>query len=652
MKPKQTGITVFFSYAQADQAVHDQLAIHLSQLKQDGLIEERQILAGSNRTLEIDQALRRSHIILLLISANFLASDACYDVEMQQALERHRKGEVCVIPIIVHPCDWQHSPFAHLQCLPRNAKPISTWRNRNEAFVSIVQELRKVIAQQQSPPSPLSSVQSQNRTQLLKRVRKIWIEGLLDQSLHQAAWIDLQLQEQPDALENPWRLQVQELNQSPCTLPVGTSIIEVYDDADGELLILGEPGAGKTTLLLQLARTLLDRAEADEHVPVPVVFNLSSWAQKSEPLATWLVEELKTKYHVPPHLGRYWLEANQILPLLDGLDEVAPKAREDCVKAVIGYQQSQSIRTNTPLVVCCRCQEYAALSTHFPFTRAVSILPLTEEQIEQFFQQAGDQLATLRTALQTDTELAELARFPLMLNIFALTYQNVAEADLPRKTDSEAMRSTVFAHYTEKMLTRRVQLRTGTKEEFLQRLIYLAHAMQREGQTVFHIKNIQPQWVYMSNSSQRIAGYLLYLQFVFYALAAGPLAVMPGLLLIVPLLIPQSGTLVHIILWVLYVISVLLLGVLLYVLRNFLLHIHARFLLSRFNLLPWKVELFLDEAVERLLLHKAGNSYIFIHKLLLEYLATQEEYKEDSFLSLEVDLGAVYYTKTFNLPKF
>ncbi len=70
---RQGGIIVFFSYAQADRAVRDQLATHLSQFKHDGLIEEwsdQQILAGSDRVQAIDQALHSAHIILLLISAD------------------------------------------------------------------------------------------------------------------------------------------------------------------------------------------------------------------------------------------------------------------------------------------------------------------------------------------------------------------------------------------------------------------------------------------------------------------------------------------------------------------------------------------------------------------------------------------------------
>ncbi len=64
---------------------------------------------------------------------------------------------------------------------------------------------------------------------------------------------------------------------------IEVSSASYYDEADGALLILGEPGSGKTTLLLELARDLLDRAEQDETHRMPVVFNLSSWAVKQQP---------------------------------------------------------------------------------------------------------------------------------------------------------------------------------------------------------------------------------------------------------------------------------------------------------------------------------------------------------------------------------
>ena len=166
------------------------------------------------------------------------------------------------------------------------------------------------------------SVTQKNRQRLLRKVRAFWIEGVLEHSLHGAALIALGLAEHPNAVANPWQLVLQHLETSPQQLPTGTPITQVYDRAGEELLILGAPGSGKTTLLLQLTRELLSRAQHDEHHPLPVVFNLSSWAIKQQPLAAWLVEELNRTYQVPRLLGQAWVDANQILPLLDGLDDL------------------------------------------------------------------------------------------------------------------------------------------------------------------------------------------------------------------------------------------------------------------------------------------------------------------------------------------
>ena len=180
---------------------------------------------------EIDMHLETASIILLLVSPDFLASDYCYDIEMQRALERHKSGEARVVPIILRPCDWQHSPLKDLQCLPRDGKPVTQWPDQDEVFNTITQGLRRVIEQQSlaHSPVPLSPLHRQNRIRMLRQVRAIWIDGLLTQSLHHAARIELHLQDRPDVLANPWRLQVQELNQAPQALPDGTTIVQVYD---------------------------------------------------------------------------------------------------------------------------------------------------------------------------------------------------------------------------------------------------------------------------------------------------------------------------------------------------------------------------------------------------------------------------------------
>jgi hypothetical protein len=141
-------VKVFFSYSHKDEALRDELATHLSLLKRKGLIEawhDREISAGKEWANAIDDNLDAADVILLLVSANFLGSDYCYDKEMGRAMERHEAREACVIPIILKPSDWSDAPFGKLQALPKNAKPITTWQDQDEAFLNVTQGIRRAV---------------------------------------------------------------------------------------------------------------------------------------------------------------------------------------------------------------------------------------------------------------------------------------------------------------------------------------------------------------------------------------------------------------------------------------------------------------------------------------------------------------------------
>lgn len=489
-------IRLVYSSAPADDAFREQLSAHLQPLVHQGALTEWHeglMPAGSDMVQERHRAWQSADILLLLLSADYLASSTFNHDEIQQALERHRSGHLLIIPLLLRPCDWQSTLVAHLQCLPRNGKPITQWDDRDEALFSTAQELRHIITSRRPSVTPLSANQRTNRERLLKRVRTIWIEGLLEQSLHHAVWIDLHLQKQPDAVDNPWRLMVQELDRAPRPLPPGTSIIQVFDEADEELLILGEPGAGKTTLLLYLTRTLLDRAERDERRRIPVVFNLSSWAQFRLPLDQWLLEELRIRYQVPRQIGQAWLAANQIFPLLDGLDEVAESARAACVQAITSYSGQSHERL--PLIICCRTQEYQALSVQLPLQYAVMLLPFSDEQIEVYLSSVSGRLDTLRQVLRKDKDLFELARRPLMLSIFTQAYHGEAEVSLPTTTTGEEYPRALFRQYVKHMLKRRTQLQQGTEEQVRRWLTYFATQLHRQQQTIFAVEELQPTWL-------------------------------------------------------------------------------------------------------------------------------------------------------------
>jgi hypothetical protein len=139
-------LEVFYSYSHKDEERRDQLETHLAMLKREGVIKEwhdRRISAGQEWDGEIDTHLKSADIILLLVSPDFLASDYCYDIEVRQSMERHEAEEARVIPIILRPCDWKSAPFGKVQALPKDAKPVTRWDDRDEAFWDIAKGIRK-----------------------------------------------------------------------------------------------------------------------------------------------------------------------------------------------------------------------------------------------------------------------------------------------------------------------------------------------------------------------------------------------------------------------------------------------------------------------------------------------------------------------------
>jgi TIR domain len=143
-------VKVFFSYSHRDESLRDELEKHFSLLKRSAIIEtwhDRRIGVGKDFDKSISQYLESADIILLLISADFLASEYCYDREMRRALERHAAGEARVIPVILHACDWQHAPFGKLLAVPTDGRPVSKWPDQNEAFLDIVRAIRQAATE-------------------------------------------------------------------------------------------------------------------------------------------------------------------------------------------------------------------------------------------------------------------------------------------------------------------------------------------------------------------------------------------------------------------------------------------------------------------------------------------------------------------------
>lgn len=141
--------SLFFSYSHADESLRDQLEKQLAMLRREGAIEtwhDRAIGAGQDIDKVIDEHINTDDIILLLVSPDFLASNYCYDVEMQRAMQRHNAGEATVIPVILRPCDWHGAPFGRLNASPPDGKPVTKWANIDEAFLEVTKAVRAAVA--------------------------------------------------------------------------------------------------------------------------------------------------------------------------------------------------------------------------------------------------------------------------------------------------------------------------------------------------------------------------------------------------------------------------------------------------------------------------------------------------------------------------
>ena len=106
---------------------------------------DHDISAGAERDQEVIKHLDEAQIILLLISPYSISSNYDYDMVMKRTMERYKRREVQVVPIILRPVHWQHAPFGILQALPKKAKPVTRWSNQDEAFLNVTEGIRTIV---------------------------------------------------------------------------------------------------------------------------------------------------------------------------------------------------------------------------------------------------------------------------------------------------------------------------------------------------------------------------------------------------------------------------------------------------------------------------------------------------------------------------
>jgi hypothetical protein len=179
-------LRIFCSYSHEDEAYLDELRTSLRGLERQGLVEwwhDREIVPGWEWDEAIDKNLRSAEVILLLVTPDFMSSDYVFESEIARAIERHKRSEAHVIPVIVRPADWEWAPFGRLQALPKDARPITTWTNQDEAWLDVVRGIRKAVEKLTSETSDTPTDEQGGYLPLRYRegVELAWADEKLDE---------------------------------------------------------------------------------------------------------------------------------------------------------------------------------------------------------------------------------------------------------------------------------------------------------------------------------------------------------------------------------------------------------------------------------------------------------------------------------------
>ena len=294
-------------------------------------------------------------------------------------------------------------------------------------------------------------------------------------------------------------------------LPPQMKMIDVFHrhDVSGRLSILGHPGAGKTTTLLELAKELLAKAMELESKRIPHIFELSRW-EESMSIVEYLAIELERKpYYLDRDVGRGIAVSGQLLPLLDGLDELRnPKTISAAMVAINEYLKGSEQRD---AVVCCRVLDYELASKKLgQLNAAIELQPLSEGEIRTYLTRVQKKhlwaLVEQNPALlQEDSSgMPPLLKTPLFLSVFARVNPKVAVRSEGELWDAYIVKQLGLSakDLSGKGYQPYQRTEEPTQKQSKYYLIFLAQQLQRtESESEFLIQDIEPDW--LTTSSQR-----------------------------------------------------------------------------------------------------------------------------------------------------
>src|SRR5262245_37954477 len=339
-------LEVFFSYSHRDEALCDELNAHLAALKRQNVIKswtDRRITAGDDWRDEIKRHLDSADLILLLVSSDFINSDFCYLIETSRALLRHESGDARVIPVIVRPVDWRGLPIGKLQALPKDSEPVTSWPNRDKAWLDVAQGIRKAIEAMAG-----------------RKAQRIRESGLLPAAIPRPPHVGFVARRDQDG-----RDLIECLREE--LAPERRQIVTLW----------GPGGAGKTTLAAEAARAMADKFRGR------IIWTGPQLRADFTPSA--LLDEIATQLGradlrmaptaEKPELVRTLLAESPVLVVLDNFETISEEGQPQCVEWLIGAPCSVLITTRDKI----------------DHTRSVPIAAMSLEESQDFLSRLIEQ---------------------------------------------------------------------------------------------------------------------------------------------------------------------------------------------------------------------------------------------------------------------
>lgn len=459
----------FISHSSAD---HPRVRRLADKLREQGVrvwLDQQAILAGDHISLTIEDALERSRSILLCLTASSL--DRPW-VDFERAffhLGDPTNSERRLIPVLLEDCAIPKalSAFRHIDYRTES----------KDALHEIVDACRRAGQPRKRVTGQLDTGELKARERYLRDMRES-MTNILQESIHRARFIDLGIEDSPDAIRTPL------LYENPERREALTNVLDAYQRAHERLLLLGSPGSGKSTCLYHLALNLIALAEQDPDAPVPFVQNLSAfplesledrhrdafrlgtrtWFVRERPdpsVKTWLIEQLRVQGQISGHQAQHWVETQRVVFLLDGLDEVGESRRIQ-----FAIRLNETLLTacpHLPVVICSRSYEYLSIKDRPDAKlrlRAAAVLqPLSDADIFAYVEAA--RVPALASALTEDADLADLAKSPLMLSLMTLAYAGASRKEIDLTGSLTRRRHRLMETYVRQMLQRAARKRRG-----------------------------------------------------------------------------------------------------------------------------------------------------------------------------------------------